>query len=507
MAQTRPLTLNRVSFPRTVQTGESARGLISYGGAQGGVDRVDFGVVDGRFRRVTLRPSGANATGQVAFELSCTSFSQAVSLRVVIQDKVGRQSEPALLQFDCGRPPIFNFSQEQARVRPTTEKITVHFFILDDGVTSLSQHARDTGNPLWSEPSAEVKEAIQQAILPALTGIWDQCSLSFELGQVRVVHPEFLTLAQGSFDALLFSNQAGHKMIRHGARAGTLLNQAELTLSDELRGEGTPITLDNLVVFITGSPIVTTVNGQPSDIEGFGELSTLVQGFSLAKPRYAIVRWGALFFENGRPIVPKQVVATLAHELGHNLGLKHPGEDNLRDTLADENNLMKGSGVTPEPRSDLLNSQCQQFLKILSATRRQARSWAFSASPGRFAGHSGLAIVLPAPEQGDLERGFVESRNAANLVIRNNSTLSWEVRVSSEDADMGTDGAYHKPLADFQVRVSGERYLSISNAEQLLFRGGNGEVRFSVDYRVLYAEKAHAKGKYRVGLIYTLSSR
>lgn len=509
-AQSNPLLISQISFPQSVQTGATASGLITYQNAQSGIDSIQMGVVDGRYQHQQIRPSGSSASGQVVFELECTVFSQEVSLRVLLIDNGGRISEPKLLKFNCGRPPFYNFSREQARVRPTTEKIRINFFILDDGITSLTEGARPTGNPLWSLPAEATLKAIKDAVVPALTGIWDQCSLSFELGQVLIVDPKQLIIQQGSLDQLLFSRQGEEKVITHGARSGAFLTQAQLTLSDELRVQGSPITLDNLIVFVTGSPIVTTTGGKTSYIEGFGELSALVQGFSLVRPRYAIVRWGALHYESGRVLTPKQVVATLAHELGHNLGLKHPGEDGLRDTLADDDNLMKGSGVTPEPRANLLNSQCQQFLKIWSEMRRQVKAWSLRINPGRFIKNEGQsAILFPDPDQDDLARGFIEQRSAFKLTILNNSALAWVVKISVSNSDLGRsyDGLYSKPVEDLMVQTDGGGYFPLSAQAQTLLAGANGEFRFDIDFKVLYKKETHRPGAYRAEVIYTVMNR
>jgi hypothetical protein len=77
-----------------------------------------------------------------------------------------------------------------------------------------------------------------------------------------------------------------------------------------------------------------------------------------------LIKWGALFeHEPGKFVLPRQVTSTLSHELGHLISLQHPGQDGSTDTVRDQYNLMKGSGVTPEPRANLLPSQCSQAVE------------------------------------------------------------------------------------------------------------------------------------------------
>lgn len=508
MAQPSQPTVTLINFPSSVPTSQSARGLLSYQNARGGVESVVFDVVDGRYQRVRVEANRSEGAGQVPFELDCTSFAQEIVLRATLIDGTGQPTLPQLLKFTCGRPPFYNYSQEQARVRPTTETIRVHFFILDDGVTALTEGASPTEFPLISQPSAKVVDTIREAVVPALTGIWDQCSLAFKLGEVLIVHPERVQLPQGALDSLLFTGSLQARKIAIDARSDVFLTSAQNVLFEELRRMGVFVGLDSLFVFVVGSSIEAVQNGESDNIEGFGQLSSPPQGSSLLRSRYTLVRWGAVYDEGTRPITPKQVVSTLAHELGHNLGLDHPGHDGLSDTLSDDNNLMKGSGVTPETRANLLNSQCQVFLRLWSEMRRQAKAMALNIKPGRGSAPDG-SVAFSTPQANDFERGYVELRNATEFALQTNDVHPWVVMVSAESDNLGAsqDGNNRRALDDVLIRFGRGDYVPLSRQGSSLASGANGAYAFSANYRLRLDPQTHRQGDYGVHLLYTLIAR
>lgn len=369
------LTIDRITFPLSVTVGSSASGLIDYHHAQMGVQMIRFDVVDGRYQRIEKRAFGGQGAGQVRFTIQCSNFAQALSLRVILQDGTGKTSDPKLLRFNCGRPPLYNLTSELKNKQPVFDTVRVHFFVIDDGVTALTEDAMPQQISPFSRPGALVVRAFTDTVIPAVNGIWDQCGLSFEAGFIRIVDPYKVQLAQGSLASAIFDprnkDQLFLKTVGTSPLGQTrqLLNEA-LGLEDE----GEAIAPEDLVVYVMGVSVFASTqftgssasfDGKFDAVEGFSEVST---------SSYALVRWGAVFEESEKIVLPRQAVATLAHELGHLLGLAHPGSDGLSETPADRLNLMKGSGVTPEPRANLLASQCQRAQVGLAQLRLRAQA-------------------------------------------------------------------------------------------------------------------------------------
>lgn len=349
-----PPTISTLDFPETVRLNALASGWISYYDPDLDVVYARFAVADGRYSHLLITtPTMTSPQGRLSFALKCTAYAQQITLAVTLIDARGESSPPFKLVFSCGRPPLYNFDAEQARVLPIEQRIGLNVFIIDDGETALAEGATFPEGALLGEPHSAVERALQAEVLPKLAGIWDQCSLGFELVGAWVVKPDRVTLAGGkSLAEALFIRQDGALVIRHGRAAGDLLRQATFTLWQAAQAQE-PRAARAFNVIIVGARILTMWEGQLTDIEGFSE-----GGW----PNYALVRWGAILPE----VTPKQMIATLAHELGHNLGLGHPGEDGLSDTRSDPLNLMRGSGVSPQPRARLLASQCQRVGNTLT---------------------------------------------------------------------------------------------------------------------------------------------
>lgn len=359
------LEVVKVSFPKVVGVGNSGSGTLRFENAEGGLENLRFDVVDGRYERVDIRPFNRAESGEVRFSLRCSDFSQKLILRVSVEDQAGNTSEPTLLQFTCGRPELFNFSDELAHKRPMSDSVRLHFFILADGVTALSENSTRLTTPLLKQPEALVVQALHEAVIPALNGIWDQCGLAFNSGVVRVLDPHQLRLSGGTLASALFQRSNGNPVVVQGVGSSPL-SQAHRQLQLDLKREGVSLKDEDLVIFVSGAPIlVPAKHGTLTKVEGTSEASLA---------RFALVRWGAAYRQGADITLPRQMVTTLAHEVGHLLGLNHPGTDGLPDTMADPFNLMKGSGVTPEPRAHLLADQCQQAQMGLAQLRFRAQA-------------------------------------------------------------------------------------------------------------------------------------
>jgi len=338
--------LESITFPNVIQIGQTGQGKISFN-SDVTVNQLELNVVDGRYRRHQF--SVNNSNGTFNFSLECTDYAQRIVLQATLIGQNEQRSEPQLLTFNCGQPPRYDFTQQQATSMPMGQYMKLNVFILEDQVTTLAQDAQTGNSNWWSAPSDSVIRALDQTVLPSLNGIWDQCGVGFELGTVRVLHPNELNIPQGAFGSLLFSQQQDERYIQHGGRAGAVMKLGREAVAQKLIEEGISVGGEDVFVFVVGTRIYTTNNGKKLDIEGFGEVN---------QPTYSLVRWGAIHEEGTEFVIPRQFVSSLAHELGHNLGLYHPGTDGLSSTASDGNNLMKGSGVAPEPRANLLPDQC-----------------------------------------------------------------------------------------------------------------------------------------------------
>jgi hypothetical protein len=350
-----PPEIASIHFPANLPLNTTASGQILYRDPDRDVISARFDVVDGRYYRIQTEVHDPDG---MSFSLACTSYPQQITLAVTLLDVAGERSEPKRLTFTCGQPPLYDFDSQQRIVLPVRQSIPLNFFLVDDGQTALTEGAMLSRDGQLAQPQGDVMRAITQEVLPKLTGIWDQCGVGFELSGAWVVNPARVQLAGGvDLATQLFQKEGPDLVIQHGAASGNVLRQAALMLQQAARAEQ-PRAAQAFNVFIVGARILTLWERQLTDIEGFSE-----SGW----PNYAIVRWGAIL----EGVAPKQMISTLAHELGHNLGLGHPGEDGLAETSSDEFNLMKGSGVTPQPRAHLMASQCRRAEQALAQLQVQ----------------------------------------------------------------------------------------------------------------------------------------
>ena len=437
VAQANTPTITSVQFPASIKSGGSGSGLVQVRGAQGGIERLQLDVVDGRYHRVDIQAASQDAN-QVGFKLDCTAYDQKVTLRVSVTDRAGYTSAPQLINFSCGKPPQYNLDKELSRNYPTSQSLKVNFFILNDGVTALTENATPLESPKWSQPDVLTVRAIKERIVPSLTGVWDQCAIGFEAGLIRVVNLDAFELPQGPVASWLFARYENGRAIMQDSNSPMILSQLQQQIFSALREEQLAPSPADLTVFVTGSRVLASYNGKLSDIEGFS--LTAATGYSL-------VRWGAVYGgQSGQPALPKQVVATLAHELGHQLGLGHPGGDGIADTLNDKLNLMKGSGVTPDPRANLLNSQCQLAQKRSKQLLVQAENYAKAAR------NNDVADPAETPEEISQARVTWQDLDS-DQSVRGEVTLA----VSADGfQDLNNFG-----FAEFTYSSDGERFVQI----------------------------------------------
>ncbi|MBI1729403.1 hypothetical protein HY229_01855 [Candidatus Acetothermia bacterium] len=373
-----PPSISAVQFPNQFQVNTSRAGQISFESTDHDVAFARFDVADGRYYRQVV--SSVSQTdlqqGKLSFSLDCTAYGQKVSLAVTLFNGNGEKSEPYNLTFLCGEPSVYNFDAEQAEALSVNERIPLNFFIVDDGVTALAEDAVFTNGSILGRPSPRILDAIRNTVIPKLTGIWDQCNFGFDLINVWVVRPQDIQISGQSLDQQLFSSQQGQRVIQYGRESADLLRQATYQIWRAAQGADARAA-NGFNVLLIGAGIMTS-----------GVIADESEGFSESVwPNYAVVRSGTIV----QDILPKQMISTLAHELGHNLGLVHPGQDDLYETLTDPMNLMAGSGVSPQPRANLLQRQCDRAHvtytalkeRLVSQTNQQSTS-----APAQTAGAS-----------------------------------------------------------------------------------------------------------------------
>ncbi|MBI1729111.1 M48 family metalloprotease [Candidatus Acetothermia bacterium] len=365
----------KIIFPGHLGLNETGYGKITYADLDNGLLYARLDVADGRFQRTLIPATHSETSGEgvLSFSLQCTSFSQQITLAATLFDASGARSAPQQLVVTCGEPPLYNFDTELARVRPVEERIPIRFFILDDRQTTLVDGAAMDGQSSLGKPRTETVQAIKSGVIPSLGAVWDQCGLGFDFAGAWVVNPASIKINGGTLANALINKQSGLQIVERSRSAGDALREAAKILATKV-SQGLPDSTQPVInVFVIGSKIMT---GDPEElnafVEGFGE--------NTWPNDYILVRWGSLL----QNVAPKQMIATLSHEIGHTLGLAHVGEDGLADVVSDMNNLMRGSGVSPQPRASLSASQCTLARKNYAKLADQLSTLTASASdPGQ----------------------------------------------------------------------------------------------------------------------------
>ena len=358
-----PVVLS-VSLPDELPAdGSTFQGVVTISDPNGHATRAQLRVIDGKFDPifVEISTSADQSESSFSFDFSCP-ISQRVVLKLVIEDARGNESVPEQVNIRCGDPPIGNFSSEQGITRETDTNIKFNLIILDDGLNTLAENAQfDSEESIFGVAQSSIEAAMENAIVPALTGIWDQCGIAFQLATLAVVRPEQITLSGGTLDSELFVriNELPEIALNDTSRTRPLelLEQALLPIEIASLEAGFVFDSGILTVFISGARLVSL----PGEERNFGGVTTLNGTVSL-------VRWDSLFFldqAEGNIVTPTRPITAIAHEFGHNFGLIHSNDSDDPSINSDVLNLMTSfpeqpTAVPPQPTVNLVQSQCDQ---------------------------------------------------------------------------------------------------------------------------------------------------
>ena len=413
-----------ISFPDWMPAGASNVGQITFSDVDQDVEYVEFDVADGRYEEVISQiETMTDSNGQISFTLDCTAFAQRITLGVTLVDSEGTRSEPHELSFTCGQPTIYNFDAEQNNIRDIDDRIPLNIFILEDGITALAEGSIDSQSALLRAPRTDVFQHLRDTVIPSLSGVWDQCGLGFEISSAWVVDPDQVEIAGGSLADRIFSEHEGRRVVFHGSDVGTALRQGVFNLWNEAQTID-PATRGAFNVVLMGASILVQQHGSYGIAEGFSHN---------VWPNYAVARIGTLMPD----VTPRQMVATLAHELGHTLKLNHPGDDDLYDTVGDHINLMKGSGVAPQPRANLLESQCGRAREYYEQLEQRL---------------AGSLAPQPAPDSSTASVSWIN--NCAATIC------AGEVELSVEASGFEDLSAFS--FASFEYSLDGESFFEIA---------------------------------------------
>jgi hypothetical protein len=382
------LQIVSINFPERIPTGGVAvTGTVVYRDPADRLSRAEFDVLDGGTARTEPPPSldpfsldlshrppafkemDPDGTRAFTFQLACDPNPRHIILKVTLFDHSGQASRPALLPVFCDSPPAGDFEQEEATPRPTNHTIVLNFYFLDDGVSTITQGTRYPGPDAVLAPfDPQIERALKAQIIPAISGIWDQCGLAFQLGVTRVVRPEKLIVpgtGGRNLPDLFFSQyhsvDAAFVSPLNGASNFDLLSvlgDVGAAFDSQLAAAGASPG-HSLDVFIIGRKgLLSTMD--PLAFGGVAEISGTVN----------VIHWQSLFLAQTNPakiLLPEIVVQAMAHEIGHNLSLQHV------TAATDPLNLMISDPSLPRPYPpyvQLLPVQCRQAESTIEALGR-----------------------------------------------------------------------------------------------------------------------------------------
>ena len=336
--------ITEVEFPEKINLNEEVWGKIGLEDSEGDVvqliadelDRTSTDILDLTELGATGITEGYLPYGQEVND------AQFMFQRLILVDAQGNRSAPYILQYQAGDPTEYyeRYDKELADQRPISQRHKVHFFVLSGTKSELEQGASfNSDDDMLGAVSPRIAKLFEYTAIPEVNGLWDQCGIEFELGDVKVVRAEKVKLKSGRSLSYLFGNYKGE-------RAALIRNYAEGIewIDGALPILGVP--KGDLAVFITGYAIWI--------LEDNNEKAGYAASDSL------ILSWRNIHFEDenaGYIIIPRMTLSSLAHEIGHDLGLFHPEEDEvIPKNKFSKFNLMDGEKGL---HSQLIPEQCE----------------------------------------------------------------------------------------------------------------------------------------------------
>lgn len=342
--------ITNVEFPEKINLNEFVNGTFAFEDSDGDItqlladelDKPSSDIIDLTAVGITGIMAGNFTYGQEV------DNAYVVFQRLTLVDAQGNRSAPYILQYQAGdTADIYErYDAEEANQRPVSQRRKIHFFVLSGTESELEQGASfGSDGDMLGAVSPAVAKLFEYTAVPEINGLWDQCGIEFELGDVKVVRAEKVKLPSGRSLSYLLGNYGGKKaaLIRSYAEGIKWMDGA-LPILGVPKGD--------LAVFIVGYGIWNLEDN--SQKFGFAANNTGDSGDTL------ILSWRNIHFEDenaGYIVVPRLTLSALAHEIGHDLGLFHPGEDEvIPKNKFSKFNLMDGEKGL---RSELIPEQCE----------------------------------------------------------------------------------------------------------------------------------------------------
>ena len=335
--------ITKVNFPEKINFNEKLETIVKFEDSLSGVIKIEIASL---IRSSTKLINFTAPNNTLVITMSTNLKVPIVDIqRLTLIDSAGNRSAPYIQQYQVADPTEYyeRYDKERANQRPISRRLKLHFFVLSGTKSELEQGASfSSDDDALGAVSPAVAKLFEYTAVPEINGLWDQCSIAFELGNAKIVRAEKVKLPSGRFLSELFGDYKGERaaLVPHFGGGGIYLIKDALPILGVPRG--------NLAVFITGYRLWVTDEGKS------------VAGQSLPRGDASIASWRHIHFidENtGSVVNPKTILGSMAHEIGHNFGLYHPGMDKVvsEDKFSNFNLLNIETGL----RSELIPEQCE----------------------------------------------------------------------------------------------------------------------------------------------------
>src|SRR3989344_2252873 len=208
--------ITEVEFPEKINLNEEVWGKIGLEDSEGDVvqliadelDRTSTDILDLTELGATGITEGYLPYGQEVND------AQFMFQRLILVDAQGNRSAPYILQYQAGDPTEYyeRYDKELADQRPISQRHKVHFFVLSGTKSELEQGASfNSDDDMLGAVSPRIAKLFEYTAIPEVNGLWDQCGIEFELGDVKVVRAEKVKLKSGRSLSYLFGNYKGER--------------------------------------------------------------------------------------------------------------------------------------------------------------------------------------------------------------------------------------------------------------------------------------------------------